>query len=142
MLHLILLVTLFFPPAAEQSGADQILHVWQTRSKDGKIQMIKSGNTYSARMLYGKDLFEADGKTYKKDVNNPNPSLRSRSLNNYMLITGLVYKEGKWTDGKIYYYKDGNYYDVTIEIQGAVMSMRVYKGVTFFGKTLTWDMLE
>jgi uncharacterized protein (DUF2147 family) len=142
MLHLILLSILLHNPIAGQSGADQILHVWQTRSKDGKIQMLKSGNTYYAKMLYGKDLFEADGITYKKDVNNPNPALRSRILNNYTLISGLVYKEGKWTDGKIYYYKDGNFYDVTIEIQGGVMSMRVYKGVTLFGKTLTWDMLE
>ena len=101
-----------------------------------------SNGTYYAKMVYGKQLFEADGKTYKKDVHNPDPNLRSRELNNYVLISGLVYKDGKWTDGRIYNYQDGNSYSVTIEIEGGVMSMRVYKGMPVFGRTLKWDLVQ
>jgi uncharacterized protein (DUF2147 family) len=125
-----------------QTSGDSILHTWQTREKDGKIQMLKTGNTYYAKMIYGKQLFEADGKTYKRDVHNPDPALRDRELKDYVLITGLTYQDGKWTGGKIYNFQDGNSYDVLIEIQGSVMNMRVYKGVTMFGKTLKWDLLE
>jgi uncharacterized protein (DUF2147 family) len=125
-----------------QTPGDSILHVWQTREKDGKMQMLKSGTTYYANMLYGKQLFEADGKTYKKDVHNPDPALRARELKDYTLITGLTYQDGKWTGGKIYNFQDGNSYDVTIEIEGRVMSMRVFKGAPLFGKTLKWDLLE
>ncbi|MDR3712708.1 MAG: DUF2147 domain-containing protein [Puia sp.] len=125
-----------------QTEADSILHVWETREKDGKMQVLKSGNSYYGKMLYGKQLFEADGKTYKKDIHNPDPALRSRELKDYTLISGLVYRDGKWTDGKIYNYQDGNSYDVTIEIEGKVMSMRVYKGVPLFGRTLKWDLVE
>jgi uncharacterized protein (DUF2147 family) len=106
------------------------------------MQMLKSGNTYFAKMLWGSALFEADGKTYKKDVNNPDPTLRSRELRDYILISGLTYQDGKWTGGKIYNFQDGNSYDVTISIQGAVMNMRVYKGVPILGKTLKWDLVE
>jgi len=106
------------------------------------MQMLKSGNTYYAKMLYGKQLFEADGKTYKKDVNNPDTALRSRELKDYILISGLTYQDGKWTGGKIYNYQDGNSYEVMIEINGRVMSMRVFKGMPLFGKTLKWDLLE
>src|ERR1700744_209204 len=109
----------------DSSRGDSILHIWETREKDGKIQMLRSDSGYYARMVYGKQLFEADGKTYKKDVHNPDPNLRSRELKDYVLISGLIYKDGKWTDGKIYNYQDGNSYSVTIEIEGAVMSMRV-----------------
>jgi uncharacterized protein (DUF2147 family) len=137
LLHLALLAGLAF-----QTSGDSILHTWQTREKDGKIQMFKSGNTYYAKMLYGKQLFEADGKTYKRDIHNPDPALRDRELKDYVLITGLTYQDGKWTGGKIYNFQDGNSYDVLIEIQGPVMNMRVYKGVTMFGKTLKWDLLE
>ena len=104
--------------------------------------MLRSDSMYYAKMVYGKQLFEADGKTYKKDIHNPDPNLRSRELKDYVLITGLLYKDGKWTDGKIYNYQDGNSYSVTIEIEGDVMSMRVYKGVPMFGKTLKWDLVK
>lgn len=124
----------------QTTPGDSILHVWQTREKDGRIQMYRDGDTYAARMLYGAQLFEADGKTYKKDIHNPDPALRSRDLKDYVLITGLVYQDGKWTKGKIYNFNDGNSYDVTIELDGKVMSMRVYKGVWMFGRTLKWDL--
>lgn len=125
-----------------QTDGDRILHTWQTQEKDAKIQMLRSGDTYSARMIYGKQLLEADGKTYKKDIHNPDTTLRSRELKDYILIAGLTYKDGKWTGGKIYNFQDGNSYDVAIELQGNVMSMRVYKGVWMFGKTLKWDLVE
>lgn len=125
-----------------QTDGDRILHIWQTQEKDAKIQMLRNGDTYSARMVYGKQLLEADGKTYKKDIHNPDTTLRSRELKDYILITGLTYKDGKWTGGKIYNFQDGNSYDVAIELQGNVMSMRVYKGVWMFGKTLKWDLVE
>ncbi len=127
---------------AHAQNGDTILHNWETREKDGKIEVLKNGTTYYAIMRYGKELFEADGKTYKKDVNNPDPSLRTRDLKDYVLISGLTFQDGKWTGGKIYNFKDGNSYDVTIEIEGRVMSMRVYKGIPLLGKTLKWDMLD
>ncbi len=139
LLHILLFWATVSPA---QTPGDSILHVWQTREKDGKILMLRSGNTYYAKMLYGKQLFEADGKTYKKDIHNPDPALRSRELKEYTLISGLTYQDGKWTGGKIYNFQDGNSYDVTIRIEGKVMSMRVFKGVPVFGRTLTWDMLE
>lgn len=138
LLHLVLVWAVSGPL---QTPGDSILHIWETREKDGKIQMLKSGNTYYARMLYGTQLFEADGKTYKRDIHNPDTALRSRELKDYVLISGLTYQDGRWTGGKIYNFQDGNSYDVTIEIEGRVMSMRVYKGVPMFGKTLKWDML-
>ena len=85
---------------------------------------------------------EADGKTYKKDIHNPDPNLRSRELKGYTLITGLVYKDDKWVDGRIYYFKNGNSYNVDIEVKDNVLYMRVYMGVPMFGKTVKWDLVE
>ena len=121
---------------------DAILHIWETREKDGKMQILKSGDNYYGKMLYGKDLLEADGKTYKKDIHNPDPNLRSRELKGYTLITGLVYKDDKWVDGRIYYFKNGNSYNVDIEVKDNVLYMRVYMGVPMFGKTVKWDLVE
>jgi hypothetical protein len=39
-------------------------------------------------------MFEADGKTSKKDVKNPNEKLRSRPVQGLTHITNLTYKDG------------------------------------------------
>ncbi len=124
--------------ADQQTGPDAILRIWETEEKDGRMQLLKDGDTYEAKMLYGKQLLEADGKTYKKDIHNPDPALRSRPLKDYTLISGLVYKEGKWVNGKIYNFNDGNSYDVNLELKDGLLYMRVFKGVPMFGKTLKW----
>ena len=93
-------------------------------------------------MIYGKDLVEADGKTYKKDVHNPDPTLRSRLLKDYVLISGLTYADGKWINGKIYDYENGNSYDVSLEIKEGILYMRAFKGVPMFGKTIKWHLFE
>jgi len=123
----------------QKSASDSILRIWQTEEKDGRIQVLKNNDTFYAQMLWGRQLLEADSVTYKKDIHNPDPALRSRELKNYTLISGLVYKDGKWTNGKIYNFNDGNSYDVNIELKNGLMYMRVYKGVPVFGKTLKWS---
>jgi len=122
--------------------ADAIAHIWQTQDHKGKMQVYKEGNHFNGKMLYGEDLLEADGKTYKKDVHNPDPSLRSKSLENYVLFTGLTYRDNKWVNGKIYYFENGNTYDVDIEMRGKTLLMRVYKGITLLGKTVKWELVE
>jgi len=142
--YLLLFITFFFianravAQTDHQTGGDAILHVWEDEEKDGHIQFFKEGNTYYARILYGKQLFEADGKTYKKDIYNPDPALRSRSLKEHVLITGLIYQDGKWVNGKIYNFKDGDSYDVNMELKKGLVYMRVFKGITMLGKTLKW----
>ena len=124
------------------AGADAILHIWEIEEKDGRMQLLKKENDYESKMLYGKELLEADGKTYKKDVNNPDPALRSRLLKDYVLISGLTYKDGKWVNGKIYNFRDGNSYDVNLELKDGLMYMRVYKGIPMFGRTLKWHKVQ
>jgi len=124
-----------------KTGGNAILGLWESDVKDSRIQFFKNGDAYGARILYGKRLVEADGKTYKKDVHNPDPALRSRSLKEHILITGLVYKNGKWENGKIYSFEDGNSYSVNLELENGTLYMRVFKGITMFGKTLTWHPL-
>jgi uncharacterized protein (DUF2147 family) len=128
--------------AIKAGQADSIMHIWETQEKDGKMQILKNENGYYGKMLYGKDLFEADGKTYKKDINNPDPALRTRPLKGYTLISGLIYKNGKWVNGKIYDYANGNNYDVNLEIKDGVLYMRAFKGTPLFGKTIKWNLIE
>ncbi len=126
----------------EGGPGDAVVHIWETPEKDGRMQILKSGDSYYGRMIYGKDLLEADGVTYKKDVHNPDTTLRSRSLKDFTLISGLTYKDGKWVDGKLYYYQDGHSYDVNLEVRDSALYMRVYKGITILGKTVKWNLVQ
>jgi uncharacterized protein (DUF2147 family) len=128
---------------AQTLSADKIIGVWQTEDKSMKIEIFKSGNTYSAKFLWGKDMFEADGKTPKKDTENPDQKLRSRSRQGIVHITGLTYDDGEYVDGKLYSAKDGNTYSLKAELKSInKLETRGYKGVPMMGKTFKWNRVQ
>lgn len=126
---------------AQKSAPDQIIGVWLC--DDYKIEIFKSGSTYSGKLLWAKDLFEADGKTPKKDNKNPNEQLRTRSRQGVTHITELVYKDGAYIDGKLYSVQDGNTYSLKGELKGINdLETRGYKGIPMMGKTFRWKRVQ
>lgn len=126
---------------AQKLSPDQIIGVWQC--EDYKIRVIKTGNTYSAQLLWSKDMFEADGKTPKKDLKNPDEKLRSRSVQGLTHITELIYKDGEYRDGKLYSVQDGNTYSLKGQLKSVnSLETRGYKGVPMLGKTFKWKRVE
>ncbi len=122
---------------AQKISADNVIGIWTC--DDYKIEVFKTGNTYSAKLLWSKDMFEADGKTSKKDVKNPNEKLRSRPVQGLTHITDLVYKDGEYVDGKLYSVQDGNSYSIKGKLKGPNdLETRGYKGIPLMGKTYKW----
>lgn len=121
--------------------ADRIIGVWQC--DDYKIEVFRAGTTYSAKLLWSKEMFEADGKTSKKDVKNPDEKLRSRSVQGLTHITGLVYKDSEYVDGKLYSVGDGNTYGFKGELKGPDdLETRGYKGIPLVGKSFKWQRVQ
>ena len=76
--------------ALAQSGdRASIAGVWQAENGQMKIQIYESGDSATGKLLWGQQAVEADGKTFKRDVKNPNPALRGRSLEGIMILQGL-----------------------------------------------------
>ncbi|MBE9583359.1 DUF2147 domain-containing protein [Mucilaginibacter sp. JRF] len=126
---------------AQKLPADQILGTWQC--SDYKIEVYKAGSTYSAKLLWSNEMFEADGKTSKKDIKNPNEKLRSRPVEGLTHITDLVYKDGAYVDGKLYSVQDGNTYSLKGKLNGINdQETRGYKGVPMLGKTFKWKRVQ
>ena len=137
----VIILLLSISSFAQKLSPDQIIGVWQC--EDYKIEVFKAGNTYAAKLLWAKDMFEADGKTPKKDVKNPNGKLRSRSVQGLTHITELVYKDGEYRDGKLYSVQDGNTYSLKGQLKKAnSLETRGYKGVPMLGKTYKWKRVE
>jgi len=126
---------------AQKLPADQIIGTW--KCDDYKIEVFKVGNTYSAKLLWSKEMFEADGKTSKKDVKNPNEKFRSRSVQGLTHITSLVYKEGEYVDGKLYSVQDGNTYSLKGKLKSRNdLETRGYKGIPMVGKSFKWKRVQ
>ncbi|WP_062160316.1 DUF2147 domain-containing protein [Chryseobacterium sp. IHB B 17019] len=126
---------------AQKPSKDQITGVW--KCDDYKIEVFRAGNTYSAKLLWSKDMFEADGKTSKKDVKNPNEKLRNRSVQGLTHITDLVYKDGEYVDGKLYSVQDGNTYSLKGKLTGPNdLETRGYKGIPLVGKSFKWKRVQ
>lgn len=124
-----------------QLPAGKIIGIWQC--EDYKIEVFKSGNTYSAKLLWSKDMFEADGRTPKRDSKNPDAKLKTRSVQGITHITQLAFEDGEYVNGKLYSIQDGNTYSLKGKLKSAEeLETRGYKGVPMLGKTFKWKRVK
>ena len=92
--------------------------------KDGgksKIKITKAADgTYTAQVYWVEKALDAKGNK-RKDVKNPDKSLRNVDIDKVVLIKGLKYdaKDKEWTDTKIYDPGSGKIYSVDIEFKDA-----------------------
>jgi uncharacterized protein (DUF2147 family) len=121
-------------------NADAIVGTYLKADGKSKVEFFKSGETYSGKVVWLKEPNEANGKP-KKDVNNPNKSLREKPLLGLVTITGLKYDEnGRYIDGKAYRPAEGD--EVRFKVQmnnDGTISVTGSKAI--FSKTETWKKL-
>ena len=135
----ILFAFLFIRCFAQTEPADKILGEWINEEKDTRIEIYKTGNQYAGKLIWSVDLIEADGTTARKDANNTNEKLRTRSLLNVDLLQDFIYSEGIWDDGKMYDPKSGKTYSCLIKLRNEKMEIRGYVGVPLLGRTTYWE---
>lgn len=136
----ILLLTMILATGSlfAQSQADKILGTWLNEEKDGKIEIYKTGEKYFGKIVWGKELYEPDGKTSRTDRKNPDPKLRSRKLEGLVILTNFRYDDGEWEGGKIYDPKSGKTYSCVMRFKGSILVIKGYVGVTWLGRTTVW----
>jgi uncharacterized protein (DUF2147 family) len=138
---IVVLVLLNLVSHAQVKPEDRIKGIWLTEEKDGKIEIFRTGNTYTGRLVWGNSVLDRNGNP-KRDVNNPDPKLKSRTLQGMVMLTGLVYEDGKWQEGKIYNGLTGKSYSVVITLKGNTLFLRGYIGLPLLGKTTVWQRIE
>jgi uncharacterized protein (DUF2147 family) len=137
---LVLLLTCF-AVAAQSNGEDKIKGIWLTEKKDGKVEIYKTGRTWSGKLIWGNTALDENGKP-RRDVLNPDPKLRAKPILGLVIITGMEYKDGKWQDGKIYDSTSGKTYSITVTIKGNSLALRGYIGILLLGKTTIWTRVN
>ncbi len=115
------------------SSPDVILGEWLSQEKDGKINIYKQGDKFYGKITWSKT-------PGKKDINNPDPKLRSRDIVNTVILQDFKFTGSAWEDGKIYDPKSGKTYDCILKVKenNKVLDIRGYVGVPMFGRTSTW----
>jgi uncharacterized protein (DUF2147 family) len=122
----------FFLFSTRLQAQDQLLGIYWTPDKDGKVEFIKRDNKY-----FGKLIQSAHPK---KDVNNPNPAMHNTNLVGAEFIRDLVYK-GKysWENGTIYDSRSGKTYscDITL-LESGDIKIRGYLGFSLLGQSVVF----
>lgn len=122
---------------AQSNTADKILGTWLNEEKDGKIEIYKSGNKYFGKLVWGKNMYEPDGSS-RTDIKNPDTKLRSRKLQDLVILTNFSYDDEEWEGGKIYDPKSGKTYSCVMKFKGASLQIRGYIGISMLGRTTIW----
>lgn len=140
MKKVIVLTVLLFTAAIKlfAQDADAVKGIWLNSEKDAKVEIYKSGDKYFGKITWLKDANEADGKTPKKDSKNPNERLRTRTVVNLTIISGLRYDDGEWTGGELYDPKSGKTVNAKMKLKGSQLEIRGYVGSPMFGKSSVW----
>jgi len=118
-------------------SADAIVGTYLKADGKSKIEFFKSGDTYSGKIVWLQNPNDEKGNP-KKDVKNPEKSLRDRTLVGLINITGLKYDgDGKYIDGRVYRPAEGDDLKFKVKVHGDG-NISVTGTKYGFSKTETW----
>ncbi|MCT4613717.1 MAG: DUF2147 domain-containing protein [Marinifilaceae bacterium] len=137
----IIMLLMFNQRIKAQSKENSIIGIWETENKDGRMQIFKKADEFQAKLLWGKEIVNADGSS-KKDLKNPDPKLRKRDIVGMTYLLGLKYSENQWENGKIYNSSNGKWYHCYVWTEKGKLFLRGYLGVKMLGQTTKWNRVK
>ena len=127
----------------QSSGPDHILGNWLSQDGSAKMKIEKSGGKNFGKMIWIKNTNHKNGRTLMDSIY-PDKSLQSRPQLGLSLLSNFVYDgDHVWTDGTIYDPDSGKTYSCKITLKNnRKMEVRVYVGISLFGRTDTWQRVD
>lgn len=131
LLSFLVILSISFNSISQTRDSNLILGQYWTENKEGKIEVYKNNDKYFGKIVWRKEI--------KKDTENPDKSLRNRSVIGIVFMQDFIFKNGKWVDGKVYSIDNGNTYSgkMWLENRGSTLKMRGYLGISLLGRTAT-----
>ena len=132
---------LLFAGAGFAQNADAIAGIWWNDEKTSKIKVEKKDGKYIGTIVFMIPEKYKNGQP-PKDDNNPDESLRSRSLIGLQILQDFDYDANKkeWKNGKIYDPKSGNTYDcyAWMESDDLLKLKGFVAGIRWLGRSSEW----
>jgi hypothetical protein len=135
---LAVLVSPFGAAQAQSGHAPSVAGVWQAENGQMKIEVVESAAGPTGRFVWGRRALEADGKTFKRDVHNPDPSLRGRSLQGITVLQNLSWdaQDRRWEGGRLYDGTSGRTMSAHLTPKNGALELRAYLGSPMIGRTM------
>ena len=139
---------IFAIPAMAQGindKADNIIGEYLTDrgGSKSKVRITKNADgTYNAQVFWVENPYDKDGKK-RKDVKNPDKSLRNVDVDQIVIVKGLQYdaEEKKWGGAKMYDPTKGIRVNVTAEFETAD-KLKLRGTIMGLGVTLYWTRIK
>lgn len=124
--------------SAQALSAREIVGMWAEDDGQLTFEVHEAGETYEARIIHSGRVMEADGRTFKTDTLNPDPTLRSRSLKGTVILSGLKWNSEtrRWEGASLYDGSSGRTYSAYVSLVDGHMELRGYLGVPLLGQTI------
>jgi uncharacterized protein (DUF2147 family) len=123
-------------------NADAVLGKWLNPSGEGRVEIYKKGNKYYGRLFWLKFPNDVNGKP-KLDKHNPDVNMRSRPELGIELLKNFVFDgEKEYDNGTIYDPKNGKTYSCKMTLEGNVLKIRGYIGISLLGRTESWNRVK
>ena len=132
-----LMFSIFFAVIVNAFTGDAILGKWVTADGDAVIEFYKCGEKYCGRIVWAKE-------PEKKDIHNPDPSLRNRPLLGATILMGFRFNgKNEWKGGRIYDPDNGKKYKCKLSMKSKDrLRVRGYILWSLFGKTTVWKRVK
>ena len=145
---MMIVCAMMLTPALAQGlndNGDNILGEYLTErgGTKSKVRVTKNADgTYKAQVFWVEKLYDESGNK-RKDVKNPDKSLRDVYVDEIVLVKGLKYiaEDKEWGDAKIYDPTMGIKVNATAEFTDA-NTLKLRGTIMGIGKTLYWTNLS
>jgi uncharacterized protein (DUF2147 family) len=136
LLLLVTVASVISPAFATPS--DDVVGIWLNATGKGKIQVYKENGKYYGKIVWLREPLTEKGQP-KVDINNPNASLKTKPLVGAIILRDFEFKDGEWTNGKIYDPESGKDYKCYMRCKDAnTLNVRGYIGISMIGRTEVW----
>jgi uncharacterized protein (DUF2147 family) len=121
-----------------QNSNQPILGRWHSENSESVILIEEKDGRVFGKIVALKNPNDESGRQ-KTDLQNPKPELRNQPLIGLTIFQGLR-PEGnnKWSGGRIYDPKSGHSYSCEMRLDGNILKIRGYMGISFIGRTTNW----
>lgn len=134
----LLCIALVFTLSSFAGTQASILGQWYTTDKGAIVEIYQCGNKLCGKIIWLKEPNKDDGKP-KTDENNPDKSKHMQPIIGLNILKNFVDKgNNSWEDGEIYDPENGKTYSCNMSLNGSVLEVRGYIGLSLFGRTEKW----